>query len=48
MHILLAGMLLVPLLSLLTLIVMSGCTLLAIIWENEEKQKRKKKKRIER
>ena len=47
MQILLASVFLIPLLSLLILLFMSGCTLLAVLWENEEKeqQKIKQKKR---
>lgn len=41
MQIVLASVFFIPLFSLLVLIVMSGCTLLGILWEQEERHDRR-------
>lgn len=41
MQIVLAGVFLIPLFSLLVLIVMSGCTLLGILWERGKQRDRR-------
>lgn len=45
MEIVLTSVFLIPLFSLLALLFMSGCTLLAILWENSENSSKKRRNR---